>query len=111
MSEQQTPMLFFAGLAAALFFARFVTYGTAEERPDTTGNTMQDAKLERALNMGANELDISVNPNFSTAEREKLKAQLAAFKLAKARAAMDSLAARASRAMATQPGRVRSAVA
>ena len=104
-------MLFFAGLAAALLFARFVTYGKSEERPDTTGNTMQDPRLERALNAGANEIDLSVNANFTPAEREKLKQQLLQFKIERAKAAMNSAAAKASREMATQPGQVRSAYA
>lgn len=104
-------MLFFVGIGAALLFARYVTYGKAVERPDTTGNTMQDAQLERALNTGAHELDISLNSSSTPAQREAYKAQLLAFRTANARAAMDSQAAQASRQMATMPGRVRSAYA
>jgi hypothetical protein len=104
-------MFFFAGLAAALLFARMVTYGKTETRPDTTANTMQDAQLERALNAGPSEIDLRTNPNFSAAEREKLKKQLEQFKIEQAKAAMHSAAAVASREMATQPGRVRSAYA
>jgi hypothetical protein len=104
-------MLFFAGIAAALLFARFVTYGKSEARPDTTGNTMQDAQLERALATGAHELDVSLNPNFTPAQRQALKDQLLRFRHEKATAAMKSIGAEASRAMATQPGRVRSAYA
>lgn len=104
-------MLFFAGIAAALLFARFASYGTSESRPDTTGNTMQDAQLERALATGAHELDISLNPSLTPEHRKALKSQLHHFKMENARAAMASRAAQESRALATQPGRVRSAYA
>lgn len=104
-------MLFFVGLLATLLFVRVVTHGKCEERPDTTGNTMQDAQLERALNTGADELDVSLNPTFSAADRAKFKQQLQQFRIANAKAAMTSKAADVSRSMATQPGRVRSAYA
>ena len=104
-------MYFFAGLAAALLFARFVTYGKSEARPDTTGNTMQDAQLERALNTGPNELDVSLNSNLSAAQKQTIKEQTHRFKMERAKAQMASRAAQLSREMATQPGRVRSAYA
>lgn len=104
-------MLFFAGLAAALLFARFVTYGKSETRPDTTGNTMQDAQLERALATGAKELDVSLNPNLTPAQRASMQEQLLKFQREQAISKMGSASAQASREMATQPGRVRSAYA
>jgi hypothetical protein len=104
-------MLFFVGLAGVLLFTRFVTYGKTEERPDTTGNTMQDAQLERALHTVANELDVTLNANFSEADRDRLKKQLETFRIEMARARMNSTSANLSRQMATQPGQVRSAYA
>lgn len=102
-------MLFLVGLAGALLFARVITYGKSEERPDTTGNTMQDAQLERALSTVAQELDVTLNSNFSTEDRERLKRQLEAFRTTLAREQMNSSSAQLSRLMATQPGQVRSA--
>ena len=104
-------MYFLVGLAAALLLARVATYGKCETRPDTTGNTMQDAQLERALNTGAHELDVSLNSNLTAAQKKTIKDQLYRFQLQNAKAAMNSTAAQTSRAMATQPGRVRSAYA
>jgi hypothetical protein len=104
-------MYFFVGLAAVLLLARIATHGKCEERPDTTGNTMQDAQLERALNTGADELDVSLNANLTAAQKQTLKDQLLRFKMENALAAMNSTSSQASRDMATQPGRVRSAYA
>lgn len=101
-------MLFFFGIAAALIFARIVTHGNAVERPDTTGNSMQDAQLERALAHSADELDISLNPTLPEPVRTKMKQQLRAHKTAHAKAHMTSTASVHSRKMATLSGRTRS---
>lgn len=102
-------MMFFLGLVAALLFARAVTHGKTEERPDTTGNTMRDAQLERALAKVADELDLTLNPTMSVAEKNDFKERLKAFKMENAQAFMNSSAGKHSRKMATKPGRTHSA--
>ena len=104
-------MLFFAGLACVLLAARLFTYGKTEDRPDTTGNTMQDAQLQRALDTVVDRMEVSLNSCYSAADREALKEQHRAFVRAQAVARMNSESANLSRLMATQPGQVRSAYA
>ena len=104
-------MLFISGLVLVLLIARIVGYGSTAERPDTTSNTMQDVQLDRALNKGANEIDVSLNSHFTPEQRAAVKLQLDAFRMENAKARMNSSASAASRRMATQPGSVRSAYA